>query len=107
MAGSFGDRLDSIGQYNHIIGKAGSIVNKQEVNGTWESFFRLKQRKISKKGFTNSEFCGKLSSVRGALAQLVAHNTGSVGVRSSNLLCSTRKAAPFIGAVFAWTGEFR
>ena len=25
----------------------------------------------------------------GALAQLVAHNTGSVGVRSSNLLCST------------------
>ena len=28
----------------------------------------------------------------GALAQLVAHNTGSVGVRSSNLLCSTNKA---------------
>ena len=27
----------------------------------------------------------------GALAQLVAHNTGSVGVRSSNLLCSTKK----------------
>ena len=27
----------------------------------------------------------------GALAQLVAHNTGSVGVRSSNLLCSTSK----------------
>ena len=26
----------------------------------------------------------------GALAQLVAHNTGSVGVRSSNLLCSTK-----------------
>ena len=29
----------------------------------------------------------------GALAQLVAHNTGSVGVRSSNLLCSTRLEA--------------
>ena len=27
----------------------------------------------------------------GALAQLVAHNTGSVGVRSSSLLCSTNK----------------
>ena len=29
------------------------------------------------------------SHLFGALAQLVAHNTGSVGVRSSNLLCST------------------
>ena len=31
-----------------------------------------------------------LIAVDGALAQLVAHNTGSVGVRSSNLLCSTK-----------------
>ena len=30
-----------------------------------------------------------MCNVDGALAQLVAHNTGSVGVRSSNLLCST------------------
>ncbi len=30
-----------------------------------------------------------LSPVRGALAQLVAHNTGSVGVSGSNPLCST------------------
>ena len=28
---------------------------------------------------------------RGALAQLGAHNTGSVGVRGSSPLCSTRK----------------
>ena len=35
----------------------------------------------------------------GALAQLVAHNTGSVGVRSSNLLCSTihEKSEPEAG----------
>ena len=29
--------------------------------------------------------------MRGALAQLGAHNTGSVGVRGSNPLCSTKK----------------
>lgn len=29
----------------------------------------------------------------GALAQLVAHHNGIVGVRSSNLLCSTKKYA--------------
>ena len=31
-----------------------------------------------------------LSNVDGALAQLVAHNTGSVGVSGSNPLCSTQ-----------------
>ena len=35
--------------------------------------------------------CDIICNVDGALAQLVAHNTGSVGVRSSNLLCSTNK----------------
>ena len=35
----------------------------------------------------------------GALAQLVAHNTGSVGVRSSNLLCSTSKPGIILGMV--------
>ena len=38
--------------------------------------------------FTNCPAYVILLSVRGALAQLVAHNTGSVGVRSSSLLCS-------------------
>ena len=37
----------------------------------------------------------------GALAQLVAHNTGSVGVRSSNLLCSTDKNHR-CGGFFLW-----
>ena len=36
----------------------------------------------------------------GALAQLVAHNTGSVGVRSSNLLCSTPLEALKASRVF-------
>ena len=31
------------------------------------------------------------SNKKGALAQLGAHNTGSVGVRGSNPLCSTKK----------------
>ena len=34
--------------------------------------------------------------LNGALAQLGAHNTGSVGVRGSNPLCSTRKKVPFV-----------
>ena len=41
--------------------------------------------------FTNGEGCDKICLVRGALAQLVAHNTGSVGVSGSNPLCSTKK----------------
>ena len=32
----------------------------------------------------------------GALAQLGAHNTGSVGVRGSNPLCSTTKETSFV-----------
>ena len=32
----------------------------------------------------------------GALAQLGAHNTGSVGVRGSNPLCSTNKNRTFV-----------
>ncbi len=36
----------------------------------------------------------------GALAQLGAHNTGSVGVRGSSPLCSTRKNLA-IGEVFS------
>ena len=47
-------------------------------------------QKTSKKGLTHSPFCAIIRNVDGALAQLVAHNTGSVGVRSSNLLCSTK-----------------
>ena len=41
-------------------------------------------------GLTQAKFCDIICNVDGALAQLVAHNTGSVGVRSSNLLCSTK-----------------
>ena len=55
-------------------------------------------KKISKRGFTNPGSCDIIYLAdeanghrkHGALAQLVAHNTGSVGVRSSSLLCSTR-----------------
>lgn len=48
--------------------------------------------------FTNDRLCAIISTVdgrqqcwklHGALAQLVAHNTGSVGVSGSNPLCST------------------
>ena len=54
------------------------------------SRFALEKIQISSKwGFTNGVPCAILYLVRGALAQLVAHNTGSVGVRSSSLLCST------------------
>ena len=47
------------------------------------------KNKIGNSWLTNAAFHGILIDVDGALAQLVAHNTGSVGVRSSNLLCST------------------
>ena len=46
-------------------------------------------RKIFIYPFTIRKLCGILIFVRGALAQLVAHNTGSVGVSGSNPLCST------------------
>lgn len=48
------------------------------------------KNKIGNSWLTNAAFHGILIDVDGALAQLVAHNTGSVGVRSSNLLCSTK-----------------
>ena len=49
------------------------------------------RKDFCKKPFTNSLECDNIIfAERGALAQLVAHNTGSVGVRSSNLLCSTK-----------------
>ena len=58
------------------------------------SRFALEKIQISSKwGFTNGVPCAILYLVRGALAQLVAHNTGSVGVRSSSLLCSTKQRA--------------
>ena len=44
----------------------------------------------------------------GALAQLGAHNTGSVGVRGSNPLRSTKsKRHTFQGVPFAFDGAFR
>ena len=46
-------------------------------------------KKSSSFPFTKQKEYAIILLVRGALAQLVAHNTGSVGVRSSNLLCST------------------
>ncbi len=53
------------------------------------SAFFKKTKIFFKNPFTNPRTCGIIYLVRGALAQLVAHNTGSVGVRSSSLLCST------------------
>ena len=47
--------------------------------------------------FESSPFCG-LSVRIGALAQLGAHNTGSVGVRGSSPLCSTMDAAVALSA---------
>ena len=55
--------------------------------------------KIRPSDLTSRNWHDILIAVDGALAQLVAHNTGSVGVRSSNLLCSTifvRKAPVFV-----------
>ena len=46
--------------------------------------------KIRPSDLTSRNWHDILIAVDGALAQLVAHNTGSVGVRSSNLLCSTK-----------------
>ena len=39
--------------------------------------------------FTNRKNDATIATVDGALAQLVAHHTGSVGVSGSNPLCST------------------
>ena len=66
----------------------------------YEKFLEKKVKKIFKNPFTNRKTCDNIYLVRGALAQLVAHNTGSVGVRSSNLLCSTQKSEPIIGSDF-------
>ncbi len=43
----------------------------------------------AKKGIDNALLICYNNNVNGALAQLGAHNTGSVGVRGSNPLCST------------------
>ena len=55
---------------------------------------------IFEKPLAFSEKACIMISVRGALAQLVARNVRNVEVRSSNLLCSTRKgfvsANPFV-----------
>ena len=55
---------------------------------------------IFQKPLAFSEKACIIISVRGALAQLVARNVRNVEVRSSNLLCSTRKgfvsANPFV-----------
>ena len=51
---------------------------------------------------TNAAFHGILIDVDGALAQLVAHNTGSVGVRSSNLLCSTILEKSELNSGWGW-----
>lgn len=49
------------------------------------------KNKIGNSWLTNAAFHGILIDVNGALAQLVAHNTGSVGVSGSNPLCSTSR----------------
>ena len=54
-----------------------------------------KNEKNSKILLTIPTRCGKITQY-GALAQLGAHNTGSVGVRGSNPLCSTRKKHTFV-----------
>ena len=53
-------------------------------------------RTKSKKGIDNALLICYNNNVNGALAQLGAHNTGSVGVRGSNPLCSTNKKRTFV-----------
>ncbi len=51
-----------------------------------------REKKFKKMRFTPFTKTGtrvRIRTVDGALAQLVAHNTGSVGVSGSNPLCST------------------
>ena len=43
-----------------------------------------------KRVLTTGYYFGIITTLHGALAQLGAHNTGSVGVRGSNPLCSTK-----------------
>ena len=63
-------------------------------------------KKSSSFPFTKQKEYAIILLVRGALAQLVAHNTGSVGVRSSNLLCSTNKKTLDLSRVFPCFGAF-
>ena len=59
--------------------------------------------KNAKKGLDNlSHFCYNNTVDYGALAQLGAHNTGSVGVRGSNPLCSTKEKRPPCAVFFLW-----
>ena len=45
-----------------------------------------------KKYLTTNQTYDKIKKIQGALAQLGAHNTGSVGVRGSSPLCSTKNS---------------
>ena len=63
------------------------------------STFFQKSAFFQKKGLTKEHPSCIIYSF-GALAQLGAHNTGSVGVRGSNPLCSTKKALAFCKCFF-------
>ena len=54
-----------------------------------------------KKYLTTNQTYDKIKKIQGALAQLGAHNTGSVGVRGSSPLCSTsgKLPPPIIGGM--------
>ena len=58
--------------------------------------------KIRPSDLTSRNWHDILIAVDGALAQLVAHNTGSVGVRSSNLLCSTKPKKSELDPSWGW-----
>ena len=58
--------------------------------------------KIRPSDLTSRNWHDILIAVDGALAQLVAHNTGSVGVRSSNLLCSTKPKKSELNPSWGW-----
>ena len=69
------------------------IADRFGISANYLSYFFREQKNFVQKScfslFTNVPCCAILYLVRGALAQLVAHNTGSVGVSGSNPLCST------------------
>ena len=66
---------------------------KQDGNETKRTFFI--------KNLTFHTFYAKIKrKYFGALAQLGAHDTGSVGVRGSNPLCSTKKIRDFYSRIF-------
>ena len=69
------------------------IADQFGISVNYLSYFFREQKNFVQKScfslFTNVPCCAILYLVRGALAQLVAHNTGSVGVSGSNPLCST------------------